>query len=192
MELTVPPPPKAPWYLRPALALARRITGKDPLPGRLLAHAPKVAVAAGLLEAFSAHAPGDLDARTLKLARLAASLVSGCPFCIDMNAAGADEAGVGADDVAALFAGDDAAFEPRAAVAVALARAMSETPCALSDELRRRVAATFTPREVVVLASACAQVNYWARLNQALGVPALGFVYAPGASCTAPPQRSRD
>lgn len=187
MELTIPPPAKVPFFLRPALALARRLTGKDPLPGRLLAHAPKVAFAAGLLEAFSAHAPGDLDARTLKLARLAASVVSGCPFCIDMNASGTDEAGVTRAEVAALFAEDDLAFEPRAQVAVALARAMSRTPCTLSDELRGRVSSTFTPREVVVLASACAQVNYWARLNQALGVPALGFTYEPGSSCAVPP-----
>jgi len=188
VDLTVAPPARIPWFLRPALALARRLTGKDPLPGRLLSHAPKAALAAGLLEALSAHAPQDLDARTLKLARLSASLVTGCPFCIDMNTAEHAAAGVDVDDLAALHAGDDARFDARARAAIDLARAMSRTPARVPDTVRAEVAARFTPREVVVLVTAVAQVNYWARLNQALGVPALGFVYAPGdTACSAPP-----
>lgn len=33
----------------------------------------------------------------------------------------------------------------------------------------------FDAHDTVVLATAVAQVNYWARLNQGLGVPAAGF-----------------
>jgi len=33
----------------------------------------------------------------------------------------------------------------------------------------------FTKREIVILAGTAAQVNYWARLLQALGVPPAGF-----------------
>lgn len=32
-----------------------------------------------------------------------------------------------------------------------------------------------TGREIVILASTAAQVNYWARLIQALGIPPAGF-----------------
>jgi hypothetical protein len=35
--------------------------------------------------------------------------------------------------------------------------------------------ANFTEREIVILASTAAQVNYWTRLLQALGVPPAGF-----------------
>lgn len=35
---------------------------------------------------------------------------------------------------------------------------------------------TFTRREIVILASTAAQVNYWARLNSALGVPSADFM----------------
>ena len=35
--------------------------------------------------------------------------------------------------------------------------------------------AAFEPRELVVLAATAAQVNYWARLIQALGIPPAGF-----------------
>jgi hypothetical protein len=33
----------------------------------------------------------------------------------------------------------------------------------------------FSPKEVVVLAVAIAQVNFWTRFNQGLEVPAAGF-----------------
>ncbi len=69
------------------LWLVRRVTGKDPLPARLLARFPKGAVGAGIFEATAAHGPGDLDTRLLSIARIVASAIAGCPFCIDMNEA---------------------------------------------------------------------------------------------------------
>jgi alkylhydroperoxidase family enzyme len=39
----------------------------------------------------------------------------------------------------------------------------------------RELKAHFTERELVVLASTAAQVNYWGRLIQALGIPPAGF-----------------
>jgi alkylhydroperoxidase family enzyme len=33
----------------------------------------------------------------------------------------------------------------------------------------------FSAREIVVLATTIAQVNFWSRFNQGLGVPAAGF-----------------
>lgn len=170
------PPARPPWYLRPALWLARRVTGKDPLPARMLTHYPKGALAAGLLEALSSHAPGDLDARTLKLARLAASVTAGCAFCIDMNAGGHDEAGVGREEVEALIAGAvPPGLAARERVAVAFAQALSRTPVVVDAELREDLRARFSARDAVVLATTIAQVNYWARLNRGLGVPAAGF-----------------
>jgi alkylhydroperoxidase family enzyme len=34
--------------------------------------------------------------------------------------------------------------------------------------------AAFTEREIVILASTAAQVNYWSRMVQALGIPPMG------------------
>ena len=42
-------------------------------------------------------------------------------------------------------------------------------------DLVERVKSAFTEREFVILASTAAQVNYWARLIQALGIPPAGF-----------------
>jgi AhpD family alkylhydroperoxidase len=187
----IAPPSRIPLFLRPALRIARRMTGKDPLVARILAHFPKAAVAAGLLELLSSHAPGDLDGRTLKLARLAASVVAGCPFCIDMNAAEHEAAGVTREEVASIVEhrAEPSLLDTRGGAAVDLARAMSATPVRLTAELRERLSRTFTPRELVALTTAIAQVNYWARLNQSLDIPAAGFFFDEGEACRVMPQR---
>jgi alkylhydroperoxidase family enzyme len=50
-----------------------------------------------------------------------------------------------------------------------------QTPLKFHPDLVERVKAAFTEREFVILASTAAQVNYWARLIQALGIPPAGF-----------------
>ena len=185
----IPAPTKIPLLLRPAIWLARRMTGKDPRVARMLAHFPKAAVAGGLLELLSAHAPGDLDARTLKLARLAASVTAGCPFCIDMNANEHDVAGISRAELGAIVEREPTrvTFTARELAVVELAIAMSSTPVRIGDELRARLTAELTPREIVALTTAIAQVNYWARLNQSLDIPAAGFFFAEGDACLALP-----
>lgn len=177
-DLLVQPPARPPWYLRPALWLARRITGKDPLPGRLLAWAPKAAFSVGLFEAAAPHGPKDLDTRVLAIARIVASAVAGCPFCVDMNAATWQRAQLSVEELQALLAVDEAkwaALSPRELAAARYAKALSATPVVVGDTLRAELLAAFTAKELVVLAHTVAQVNYWSRFNQGLGVPAAGF-----------------
>lgn len=172
------PLPHVPWYLRPLLWLTRTVTGKDPLPARLLTAFPKAAFGVGVFEACAASAPHDLDARTLAVARIVASVTAGCPFCVDMNAATWSRAGLTATDLETLFDPERASaatLGPRAATAAAYARALSLTPIVLSAELLAALQANFDAREVVVLATTIAQVNYWSRFNQGLGIPAAGF-----------------
>jgi AhpD family alkylhydroperoxidase len=174
----VEPPQRVPWYLRLGLWWARRATGKEPLPGRLLAHFPRGAIGAGLFELAAAHAPRDLGARELAVARLVASATVGCPFCIDMNAAGYAAAGLTRDELAGLLELDDgrwAALGARAHLAARYARCLSSTPVVVPLELQAQLRETYTDREIVVLATTVAQVNYWARFCNGLGVPAAGF-----------------
>lgn len=174
----IDPPARPPWYLRPALWLTRRITGKEPLPARLLAWWPRGALGVGVFEATAAHAPADLEARVLAAARIVASAVAGCPFCLDMNAATWRDAGLTESELRQLVELDDVswpALGARTFAAVRYARALSLTPVRVDETLRRDLLAEFTPRELVVLASTIAQVNYWSRFNQGLGVPAAGF-----------------
>jgi AhpD family alkylhydroperoxidase len=177
-SLIVAPPRRIPLLLRPALWLARRLTGKDPLPGRLLARFPKGAVTAGIFELGAPHAPRDLDARLLAVARIVASAVSGCPFCIDMNAATWRAAGLSEAELTALLNLDRPAWTTladREQLAARYAEALSRTPIELDQELTASLRAQLSDREIVVLALAIAQVNFWSRFNQGLGVPAAGF-----------------
>jgi AhpD family alkylhydroperoxidase len=160
------------------LWIAARITGRDPLPARLLTHYPKGALGAGLFEITAAGAPSDLDGRTLAVARIVASAVAGCPFCVDMNAATWKRAGLTLAELRTLLALDTASWPALGAREVTAARyaaALSRTPVELDERLAVELRATFAPREVVVLATTIAQVNYWSRFNQGLGVPAAGF-----------------
>jgi len=60
----------------------------------------------------------------------------------------------------------------REAAAAAFARALSLTPVQVPADLRARLRAGFSPREIVVLTSTVAQVNFWSRFNQGLDIPA--------------------
>lgn len=164
--------------LRQGIAVAERVTGRRMTPARLLAWAPRTAVGAAVLEATAAHAGHGLSNRVLKLVRMSVSLGVNCPFCIDMNSTGHRAVGITDQEVIAIRdrrESDVASFTALERVAIAWARGASATPIALDAELLADVAETFTERQVVTLAATIAQVNYWARLIQSLGVPPAGF-----------------
>lgn len=60
-------------------------------------------------------------------------------------------------------------------MAIAYARCISSTPLVFPQSLLVDVRSEFTERELVILATTAAQVNYWARTIQALGIPPAGF-----------------
>jgi AhpD family alkylhydroperoxidase len=176
--LVVQPPRRVPLLLRPVLWLARRFTGKDPMPARLLAHFPKGAVGAGLFELAAPHGPRDLESRVLAVARVVASAVAGCPFCIDMNAAGWREAGLTVAELESLLRLDRPGWErlgARERLAARYAEALSGTPVRLDEELVAALRAAFSEREIVVLAFTVGQVSFWSRFNQGLGIGSAGF-----------------
>ena len=179
--LVVAPPARISAFLRPALFVAEKIAGKEALPARLLAHFPKGAVGAGLFEATAANG-ADMEKpdgpRVLAVARIAASLAAGCPFCVDMNAATWKRAGLTPEELHALLANDRATvatFDDRARTAARYAEVLSATPVVLDDALVADVRRWFSPREIVILATTIAQVNYWSRFSQGLGIPPAGF-----------------
>lgn len=147
------------------------------LPPRILAWYPKAAIGSGVMEAFVAHEDGRMDKRMLKLIRMAASYAAACPFCIDMNSYEYREAGI-CDEEAESLRGDYEnvkSFSEREKLAIAYSRLISSTPLKFHPDVVEKVKSAFTEREFVILASTAAQVNYWARLIQALGIPPAGF-----------------
>jgi alkylhydroperoxidase family enzyme len=177
MDAFIAPPRRIPWYLRIGLWIVRRRTGADLLPPRLLAWYPRAAIGSGVLEALVAHDDGAVSERMLKMVRMAVSFTASCPFCIGMNSAGWERL-LSPDELAAIQGGTPLDAVPtlsdRERLAVEYARLASSTPLAFTPEFGERLTSTFTEREIVVLATTSAQVNYWARLIQALGCPPQG------------------
>lgn len=175
----IKPPEKIPFYLKIGLLISRMITKKDLLAPKLLAWYPKAAIGSAALESLVAHGKGDLNKRILKLVRIQASLSVACPFCIDMNSFEYEKSDVSKAEIRGLtgeggFATVDS-FSAKEKLALEYAKLISQTPVDIPEEFIEKLKAEFTEREIVILSTTAAQVNYWARLLKSLGVPPAGF-----------------
>ena len=177
MQAFIKQPQPIPFSLKLGIWLSERITGKVMLPARILAWYPRAAIGSGVMEALVAHADGGMDERILKLIRITASYAVACPFCIDMNSYEHRQVGITDEEAEALRGEFEQveSFSEREKLAILYTRLISQTPLKFHPEVVERVKAAFTEREFVILASTAAQVNYWARLIQALGIPPAGF-----------------
>ena len=144
-----------------------------------MAWAPKVALASGILEAAATKPEGKLTTRLLKLIRLQVSFNASCAFCYDMNVVDYEKAGLTTAEVEALQRKTApqkiSSLSPAEQAALQLAREVTATPIAVQSQTAAAVLAHFNEREYLLIAATCAQVNYWARLMQGLGVPPVGF-----------------
>jgi alkylhydroperoxidase family enzyme len=174
----ISPPEKFPIFLRFGLWIARRVSGRDLLPARLLAWYPKAALSSAVLEGLITHRDGNLDTRILKLVRLTVSYTAGCPFCVDMNSAGWQKL-ITPDELAVLQGRkpitEVQSMTDREILAIEYARLASSTPMKFPSSFMNDLKEHFNEREIVILATTTAQVNYWTRLIKALGVPPEGF-----------------
>jgi alkylhydroperoxidase family enzyme len=179
MEAFIKPPKRIPFYIRIGIGIAKRVTGKDLLAPRILSWYPRVAVSSGILESLVAHGRKELNKRILKLVRMAVSFTVSCPFCIDMNSHEYEKQHITGAEMLALQGSAELdsveTFTAPEKLAVAYARVISRTPLSFPSELIEKLKETFTEKEIVILASTAAQVNYWARMIQALGIPPAGF-----------------
>lgn len=179
MKAFIDPPKKISILFRFGIWVSEKITGKTMLPARILAWYPKAAIGSGVLESLVAHQDGLLDQRMLKLVRLAASFAAACPFCVDMNSHEYKAVGILDVELQALRGmielEDVPTFSMREKLAIHYARLISQTPLKFHPDFMEKIRSQFTEREMVILASTAAQVNYWARLIQALGIPPAGF-----------------
>jgi len=160
-----------PFYLRWGLRIAQRRSGTELLPAQLLAWYPRAAVGSAVLESLIAHDDGRFTERTLKLVRMAVSFAVSCPFCVGMNSEGWEKLMSDDERIAIQGLAPLDGFEPLERLAIEFARRASETPLAFTPEFGAELTATFSERELVVLATTAAQVNYWARVIQSLGCP---------------------
>ncbi|HPH94474.1 MAG TPA: hypothetical protein PKW33_18865 [Anaerolineaceae bacterium] len=172
-------PKKMAWFLRLGIWAARRETKKDLLPPRLLAWYPRAAVGAGVMEGLAAKPEGRVTERLLKLVRMQVSLAVACPFCIDMNSFECEQLGITLEEVQAMQGITPLeavnSFSIAERLALRYVWGVSQTPLQVSQAQMETLKAHFNERELVLLVSTAAQVNYWARLIQSLGVPPAGF-----------------
>lgn len=179
MKAFIDEPRGSALWLKAGIWLAEKITGRVMLPARILAWAPRVALGAGLLESLAPHPAGGLNERLLKFVRMKASFAAACPFCIDMNSHQYEEHGITRAEWLSLQSGGDpesvASFTERERTAIAYAGLISQTPLQFPPDFVERLLGAFDEREIVTLAGTAAQVNYWARMIQALGIPPAGF-----------------
>jgi len=181
---TIHPPARIPLLLRVALSLVEKRLGKKLLATRILTWYPKLFIGSGVMEALVAHDEPEVPRRLLNLIRVRTSFIVSCPFCIDMN--GGEmlrrqelAGGINVQEVRALQGavplGDVPSFTERERVALEYVQCISATPLAFPSALMEKLTSLFSPRAIVIIAGTCAQVNFWARLIQAIGAPPAGF-----------------
>lgn len=179
MDAFLPPADRPNFFLRIGIWISEKITGQKLLPARILAWYPKGAVGAGVLEALTPHGHNLETRRLLKLVRLQTSLAIACPFCIDMNSLELAETGITPDELEALQGirpfSDAPTLSEKERLSLEWVKQISQTPVGVDPLLGSRLASVFSPREMVMIAQTSAQVNYWGRLIQALGIPPAGF-----------------
>lgn len=179
MNAFIAPPKRIPVYLKIGIWIAEKFTGKKLLPARILAWQPKAAIGSGVLESLTAHGTNEADKRLLRLVRLQAAFALRCPFCADMNAFEIEKHDVSKEEFIALQDDFQNGYPPtisnREKTALEYARLISAAPLNFPDEFIEKLKAEFTEPEIVRLATTVSQVNYWARLIQALGIPPAGF-----------------
>jgi alkylhydroperoxidase family enzyme len=179
MNAFIEPPRRISLLLRLGIWVSEKMTRRRMLPARILAWYPKAALGSGILESLVAHHDGELDERMLKLVRMAASFAAACPFCIDMNSYEHASLGINAGEVLALRGQSTlesvSSLSKREQLAIQYARLVSQAPLKFHPDFIAQLKSNFNEREIVILASTAAQVNYWARLIQALGIPPAGF-----------------
>ena len=165
--------------LRAVIFVVERFLKRRLLPARLLGWYPRFAVGAGVMEGLVAHGDRHVPARLLQLIRMQVSYAASCPFCIDMNGAEYAHQGITEIELEALRGTRPLDAVPslsaRELTALRFARAATGTPLRFPDELIQAMRRHFSPREYVIIAGTAAQVNYWTRLIQSLGIPPADF-----------------
>ncbi len=174
------PPHKINFFIKLGMLISHKVTGKDLLVPKLLAWVPQVALSSGILEFLVAHGKKDLNPRLLKLVRIQTSLSVACPFCIDMNTFGYQDDGISNEELDGLIGRkkieDIKTFSSQEKIVLDYVKHLCASPIVMPKEVSDPITQSFSQRELVILASTVAQVNYWARLIQGLGVPPEGFM----------------
>jgi len=167
--------PDYPWYVRVIFRLQRRKYGRVLEPARLWGRTPRVFLAMSAMYGALDRKSSPLAPALRSLVQVRVSQMNGCPFCTDINSAGALRRGASADQLAALAAFRDSPLfsEPEKA-ALEHAEAMTQTGRAGAPPIER-LRKHFDDDAIIELTALIAFQNMSSKFNAALGVPAQGF-----------------
>ncbi|MCG8333878.1 MAG: carboxymuconolactone decarboxylase family protein [Proteobacteria bacterium] len=186
MKQLINEPPRIPFLLRIGIWISEKIAGKRMIPARLLAWSPRLALGAAFFESLVVQKDPTLSSRLLKLVRMQVSLNVSCPFCIDMNSANKEDYNITWQEIKTMQ-GDIQnhnveSLSSKERLAMELANRVSQTPPTVDDNFSQRLKTLFSEREILVLLATAAQVNYWARLIQTMGIAPVGYSDDPKIS----------
>jgi alkylhydroperoxidase family enzyme len=175
----IDPPARIPILLRAMLWMVERRMGRKLLANRILTWYPKAFMESGIMEGLVAHGEPDVPRRLLALVRIYTSFLVSCPFCIDLNSREFERKGITEQEIRALqgripMDGVPTLTDAEKA-ALRYVECMCRTPVEFTTEAVENVKKHFSPQAFVILATTCAQVNFWTRLIQSLGVPPAGL-----------------
>jgi alkylhydroperoxidase family enzyme len=175
----IDPPTSIPFLLRALLWAVELRLGRKLLGSRILTWYPKAFLGSGIMEGLDAHDEPEMPRRLLGLVRIYTSFLVSCPFCIDLNSREFDRKGITEQEIRALQGRIPMDEVPTLTdadkAALRYVECMCKTPLELTTGAVENAKKLFSPRGFVILASTCAQVNFWTRLIQSLGVPPAGF-----------------
>jgi alkylhydroperoxidase family enzyme len=173
------PPPKIPFWLKLLILIGDRAAGRKMMPSRLLAWYPRAFISSGIFEGLVTHSDKTVSRRILKLVRMQVSFTISCAFCIDMNSFEFEKERITHEEIEALQGlrelEEVSTFTEKEKVAIVYAGSICKTPISFDSALIEKLKIHFTEREIVILASTAAQVNYWTRLIQSFGIMPAGF-----------------
>jgi AhpD family alkylhydroperoxidase len=120
-----------------------------------------------------------LEESLMHLAKLRASYINGCAYCVDMHTKDARLAGETEQRLYAIPVWRETPFfTPRERAALAWTEAVTEISKGVSEEVSELARAHFTDKELVDLTMAIVTINGWNRLSIALRTPVGGYVPA--------------
>lgn len=117
-----------------------------------------------------------LEPAVLELAKLRASQLNHCAFCIDMHVRDALERGERPERLYLLDAWSEVGiYSARERAALRWTEALTRLPDGVPDELYAEASAEFTEAELLELTLAIIAINGWNRLNVGFRVPPGGL-----------------
>ena len=113
-------------------------------------------------------AKAGLDKQLLELAKLRASQINGCAFCLQHHVLLSERLGIPVDKLHMVAVWREASiFSARERAALAWTEALTFLPDGVSDEVYAEASAEFSAQELMYLTSAIASINAWNRFGAA-------------------------